>query len=183
MIERREDAGDVAAGRTLIRDKPGLVPDRSNPDHLFHWGLTTRAGYFALWQFRHDTTHSSNVYAWANAPQFFWLRHTDLYGRKLSAKKIPARGRGRPARGHQRVAPMPIRRYLDDHRFDLETVRLMGIAFEMALASLRATPDHADPVREMIARKIMGLAQAGERDPERLCDGALKDLPQASKPP
>jgi hypothetical protein len=114
---------------------------------------------------------------------FFGCVTWDLYGRKLSAKKIPARGRGRPARGHQRVAPMPIRRYLDDHRFDLETVRLMGIAFEMALASLRATPDHADPVREMIARKIIGLAQAGERDPERLCDGALKDLPQASKPP
>ena len=78
---------------------------------------------------------------------------------------------------------MPIRRYLDDQQFDEETVRLMGLAFEMALASLRSTPDHADPVREVMARKIIELAQAGERDPERLCDGALKDLPPAREPP
>jgi hypothetical protein len=31
---------------------------------------------------------------------------------------------------------MPIRAYLDGHKFDGETIRLMGIAFEMALASL-----------------------------------------------
>jgi len=74
---------------------------------------------------------------------------------------------------------MPIRRYLDDRWFDEETTRLMGLAFEMALASLRFTPGHADPLRERIARKIVELAQAGERDPERLCDGALKDLPPA----
>jgi hypothetical protein len=78
---------------------------------------------------------------------------------------------------------MPIRVFLDAHSFDGETVRLMGIAFEMALGSLRATPDHADPVREVMARKIIELAQAGERDPEHLCDGALKDLPPAPEPP
>jgi hypothetical protein len=71
---------------------------------------------------------------------------------------------------------MPIRAFLDGHSFDGETVRLMGIAFEMALGSLRATPDCADPVREAVARKIIDLANAGERDPERLCEGALKDL-------
>jgi hypothetical protein len=78
---------------------------------------------------------------------------------------------------------MPIRAFLDGHSFDGETVRLMGIAFEMALGSLRATPDHADPVREAVARKIIELAKAGERDPERLCDGALKDLPKVSAAP
>ena len=49
----------------------------------------------------------------------------------------------------------------------------MGLAFEMALAALRPTPDYADPVREVIARKIIELAKAGERDPERLYEGAL----------
>ena len=79
---------------------------------------------------------------------------------------------------------MPIRSYLDGHSFDGETVRLMGIAFEMALGSLRATPGHADPVREAAARKIIELAKAGERDPERLCDGlALKDLRPAGSAP
>jgi hypothetical protein len=71
---------------------------------------------------------------------------------------------------------MPIRRYLDDHRFDEETVRLMGIAFEMALGSLYATPGHADPVREAVARMIIELVKAGERDPERLCEGVSKAL-------
>jgi hypothetical protein len=78
---------------------------------------------------------------------------------------------------------MPIRAFLDGHSFDGETVRLMGIAFEMALGSLRGTPGHADPVREAIARKIVELAKAGERDPERLCEGALKDLPPAVSDP
>jgi hypothetical protein len=60
----------------------------------------------------------------------------------------------------------------------------MGIAFEMALASRGPTLAHANPLREVLARKIIELAKAGERDPERLCDGALKDLPPAvSVPP
>jgi hypothetical protein len=66
---------------------------------------------------------------------------------------------------------MPIRRFLDGQPFDPETIRLMGLAFEMALASFRPIPDYADRIREVTARKIIG-----ERDPEHLCDGALKDL-------
>jgi hypothetical protein len=70
--------------------------------------------------------------------------------------------------------PMPIRPYLDGHKFDGETSRQMGIAFEMALASLRATPDWNDPIRAAFAQRIIALAKAGERDPERLCEGALQ---------
>ena len=70
---------------------------------------------------------------------------------------------------------MPIRAYLDSsHKFDGETIRQMGIAFEMALASLRATPDWDDPIRAAFAQCIIALAQAGERDPDRLCEGALR---------
>jgi hypothetical protein len=58
---------------------------------------------------------------------------------------------------------MPIRQYLEGHRFDAETVRLMGVAFAMAVVTLQQR------------RRIdLELAKAGERDPERLCDGALK---------
>ena len=38
-----------------------------------------------------------------------------------------------------RAAFMPIRRFLGGHKFDGETIRLMGIAFEMALAAFRET--------------------------------------------
>jgi hypothetical protein len=69
---------------------------------------------------------------------------------------------------------MPIRPYLDGYKFDGETTRQMGIAFEMALASLGATPDCDDPIRAALAQRIIALAQAGERDPERLCDGTLR---------
>ena len=34
---------------------------------------------------------------------------------------------------------MPIRAYLEGHRFDAETTRLMGVAFEMALVALQHT--------------------------------------------
>jgi hypothetical protein len=78
---------------------------------------------------------------------------------------------------------MPIRAFLDAENFDPETVRLMGIAFEIALASLRPPPDYGNPLREALARKIIELAKAGERDPERLCEGALKGFPPAVSDP
>jgi hypothetical protein len=73
-----------------------------------------------------------------------------------------------------RAAFMPIRAYLDGHKFDGEMIRLMGIAFEMALASLRPTPDFDDPLRAALAQRIIALAQTGEHDPERLCEAALQ---------
>jgi hypothetical protein len=56
---------------------------------------------------------------------------------------------------------MPIRSYLDGHRFDPETVRLMGIAFEMALVALQRTDGVVNPTREAIAQKIIVLAEHG----------------------
>jgi hypothetical protein len=68
--------------------------------------------------------------------------------------------------GAIRAAVMPIRAYLDGHRFDGETVRLMGIAFEMAVGSLGATPGYNNPLRQALAQNIIALAKDGERDPE-----------------
>ena len=49
-----------------------------------------------------------------------------------------------------------------------------GPAYEMALVALHYTDGTANPTREAVAQKIIDLAKTGERDPERLCDGALK---------
>jgi hypothetical protein len=68
---------------------------------------------------------------------------------------------------------MPIRQYLDGERFDPETTRLLGIAFEFAIQALHNWGVY-DPPRETIARAIIGFARAGERDPERLCDLAVE---------
>ena len=58
-------------------------------------------------------------------------------------------------------ASMSIGAYLDGHKFDGETTRRMGIAFEMALASLGATRGCDDPIRAALAQRIIALAQAG----------------------
>jgi hypothetical protein len=57
----------------------------------------------------------------------------------------------------------------------------MGIAFETALASLGATRGCEDPIRAALAGSIIALAEAGERDSERLCEGALRALSQAAE--
>jgi hypothetical protein len=69
---------------------------------------------------------------------------------------------------------MPIASFLDGERFDPETKRIMGLAYEMARAVLaRQWGDNADMI---LAQRIIALAKDGERDPEKLCDGALKTL-------
>jgi hypothetical protein len=78
---------------------------------------------------------------------------------------------------------MPIRPFLDGHRFDPETVRLMGIAFEMARLAITRQADLTD---EIIARTIIELAKAGERNVEVLCEAALNapaGAVSASNPP
>jgi hypothetical protein len=68
------------------------------------------------------------------------------------------------------VCAVPIGPYLDGHRFDPETVRLLGLAFEITRAALK-TEDEA--VKQGIALKLIELAKHGERDPERLSDHVL----------
>ena len=57
----------------------------------------------------------------------------------------------------------------------------MGIAFEMALVALRLA-DRGDLANEILADKIIELAKAGERDPERLCEGIMKEFRAARAP-
>ena len=70
---------------------------------------------------------------------------------------------------------MPITPFLDGHRFDQETKRVLGVAFEIACIALRAE-NSDDFVKSAIARKIIDLAKAGERNPDLLCEQALKDI-------
>ena len=63
--------------------------------------------------------------------------------------------------------------------FAPKTAHLLAAAFENAWKSLTARGDRfADPVkaahsREVLAKRIIELAQHGERDSTRLCDDAL----------
>jgi hypothetical protein len=77
----------------------------------------------------------------------------------------------------QREVAMPISPYLDGERFDPETKRVLGVAFELIRISLR-TGDCDDDVYRAIARKLIELNKAGEHNPEVLCDQALKAFSQ-----
>jgi hypothetical protein len=71
-----------------------------------------------------------------------------------------------------RVHSVPISIFLEGQKFDPETTRVMGIAFEMTRAALRiSNQDELAP--ETIAKIIIEFAKSGERDPERLCVQAL----------
>ena len=71
-----------------------------------------------------------------------------------------------------------IRQYLNGERFDPETRRVVGVALEVARAALRAE-ERGEGTDEIIAKHIIELAQAGERDADRLCDYALAKLREA----
>ena len=67
---------------------------------------------------------------------------------------------------------MPITAFLGDEKFDLETTRIMGVAFEMARASVKRDWGGIY-ASHIIAKRIVELARAGERDPHVLCEQAL----------
>ncbi len=62
---------------------------------------------------------------------------------------------------------MPISIFLEGQKFDPETKRIMGVAFELTRAALRLV-DRDDLAVAIIAKKIIELAKAGERNPDLL---------------
>jgi hypothetical protein len=72
---------------------------------------------------------------------------------------------------------MLARKLLEGACYDPETVQALCAAYDMAKRELH---DRGQPeiVKEIIARRILGLAEKGERDAARLCAGALSSLPR-----
>jgi hypothetical protein len=71
---------------------------------------------------------------------------------------------------------MPIRQFLNrEEQVDQETLRVLAVAFEQVCIALR-TGDCADDVKQAIANKIIAVANAGERNPDMLCEQVLKDI-------
>jgi hypothetical protein len=70
---------------------------------------------------------------------------------------------------------MPISPYLNGRRFDPETHRILGLAFELTCIALEIGSSD-DEVKQAIAEKIIELAKTGERNPDVLCEQALKDI-------
>ncbi len=72
---------------------------------------------------------------------------------------------------------MPITPFLNGERFDPESARVLSVALEMVCIALR-TGDCDDDIKQAIATKLIALAKAGERNPDVLCEEALKDIRQ-----
>jgi hypothetical protein len=68
---------------------------------------------------------------------------------------------------------MPVTAYLDDLDVDPQTKRVLSDALELTRRSLGLGDDLADGI---IAKQIVELAKTGERNPDQLCEGALKKL-------
>jgi hypothetical protein len=71
---------------------------------------------------------------------------------------------------------MPICRLLENHVFGPDEITVLTSAFEDTLRTLRLV-DRADPATEIIAKKIIELAQQGEHDPVRLRERAIQFFP------
>ena len=131
---RQYFASRVSAGRADISDEPLNFLERLNPGHLLHRGLTPwTADHVLLSGIRHNKPRlSSPKLKLVNARTF------PLYRQKVLTRFFAA---------------MPIRSHLGGQHFDPETIRLMGIAFEMALVSLQRTDGRSiQPVRRSLRR-------------------------------
>jgi len=70
---------------------------------------------------------------------------------------------------------MPLQRLLGEAVFPPEDIARITQAYEAALQLLRLTDRH-DPVTEIVAKKIIEVTRAGERDPPKICARAIKEL-------
>lgn len=70
---------------------------------------------------------------------------------------------------------MPIVRLLQEGAFSPDQILIMTAAYDMACQELNLV-DRSDPLMELVASKIIELAQNGERDPTRIKERALAEL-------
>ena len=70
---------------------------------------------------------------------------------------------------------MPIHRLLRNTSFDPEAVAMIAAAFEDVCRSL-GLAERTDPLTELVAKTVIEIAQAGERDPVRLRERTLEAL-------
>jgi hypothetical protein len=70
---------------------------------------------------------------------------------------------------------MPITQFLGNSKFDPETRRIMGLAFEMARLAL-GLEDRGDLANEMLAKKIIELAKTCGLNADVLCESVVKEF-------
>ena len=70
---------------------------------------------------------------------------------------------------------MPLYRLLENSAFTPEMIAVMSVAFEDVCKSL-GLAERTDPLRDLVARKVIECAQTGVRDPVQLRDKVLQEI-------
>ena len=70
---------------------------------------------------------------------------------------------------------MPIYPLRHGQAFEPELIEAMATALEDTLRILQVT-DRKDPLNELIAKRIIRIAQTGEHDPQRIREHVLQSL-------
>lgn len=70
---------------------------------------------------------------------------------------------------------MAIYRLLQHAPFGPDDISRLTAAYQQTLSALRLK-DRSDPLTQLVARRIIEIAQTGVRDPPQLAALALKDL-------
>jgi hypothetical protein len=78
------------------------------------------------------------------------------------------------------VFVLSIQRLLRQTALGPNEIGLLEAVYEDALRTLRL-PDRANPITQIVAKRIIEVAQTGENDPKRTKDLALADLGYQSK--
>jgi hypothetical protein len=90
---------------------------------------------------------------------------------RSSRAGLSAASRGQSSWG----TAMTIHSLFKDAPFEPEEIAILVAAFEETLRTL-GLKDRGDPLTEMIARKIISIAQTGIRDPDAIAKRAIKEL-------
>ncbi len=70
---------------------------------------------------------------------------------------------------------MSINRLLQDSAFEPEQIDRIAAAYKEVLHGLRLT-NRIDPLTEIVAEKVFGIAQSGAIDTARITESALKEF-------
>jgi hypothetical protein len=77
--------------------------------------------------------------------------------------------------GLERKLEMAIYRLLQNSPLGPEEITILTDAYECLLRRLGLV-NRNDPITELVAKKVIELGQRGVRDPQALCDLAIKEL-------
>jgi hypothetical protein len=83
---------------------------------------------------------------------------------------------------------MPMASLLKQHSFESDTTRLLTTAFDQTWAKIVASHSpladkgNADAARLLLAKWMIARTQGGERDPNRLIEGAMEYMAELKLP-